>query len=1222
MRTLILVMSTLATIGVLFAVYQFFTAAPPVEARQQPAVAQTLDQAAELPTASASGEPNFRFGAPMTLQPGRRVVVRDYDPQTGQGRFVLEVASWAPVPDSTEEWDLESPRIALRTPNGQAIDVTAEHGRIELRRGDRERLAPRRGRLWGNIKINLDRLSETERQALPVEQREAPPGEERLVHIEAEDVDFDLEYARVASVGPIRVRSAEATVAVTGLSLRYNDQDSTIEHMEIPKGGTIELTGRGNMFRVAVPGTSSALDRNDEIASKAVVREAAPAPAPDRPSSPPDDIPIFEPDEPKTPKPHPVVTYRASFHDRVQVEQRDGRAQLTGRLTADLLELLFDFGQTQREAVSRGQPSSPTVEAAAAPAVAQSKTSPVEDSGEKTLVTWTGPLKLDFVPEAQDPDPASKGRRAHAIATGEIVRVWDLQGEALCGRLEYHDETKFVALAPHTADGMISIRSSENGEMEGRTARFEGQARTGTIVGPGRLLDTRGRIAFAEQRPSDSAATPTSAGTEIRFADRLDIELASVTRPKKDAATGAVREATDDYLKKAVFIGAVQVMQKDDTLSAQRIEAEFAAPQEGQSPGDTIERLYAKGNVQLTHGEDRIQSDELEVEMGADASGRFAPRRAVARGNAVAQQGQRRISAANQMTVDLVRIERPTEPLPTMEQAREMARQRGVDPDSVDWEKLRARQEQRRPYDLGLARLQAVGEIMVTDPGQSLEVIGDRIDCRFADGRTLQSAFIVGPESGHATVKMEDVAIMGRTIDLDTTRPYAHVPGAGWLTFVTQQDLDGKQLDKPTPVVVSWSRDMAYRGSGTPDTASRTATATFLGDVHAVSENSTFDAAEMSIDFVDAAKPATVTERAQRGRASTAASPLGGTDATGWAALTPLVARLTTRQHDVQRADAPRRERTSPVERFAHAAADGGVALALHLHPAAGAAGMVLTPLISNLTAPSRPAQRSNRLQIEDVASKEPVYVLASDNVVAVTMNLNTQTGNIDTRGRIAGNRLAIDLRSKVMKIEGAGNLLIEDYQLSQPDKSAGDQTRTPFGGVGAEGPSQTYVAWSGSMSYDYANYGASFERDVTLIHRSGSKIVLGEKIFAVDKATAASFTKGRDALMNADQMIVAFTRPAERGRTQGIGRMSGADFRQFQAEGEVYFTDSGVTVTANRVSYHRQQNTLWIYGKENQDAEIIDQRRGYQILNSREIRWNRTTGRIDIEGPSRFIGN
>ncbi|HEY3245822.1 MAG TPA: hypothetical protein VGM03_20950 [Phycisphaerae bacterium] len=1206
-------MSTLATIGVLFAAYQFITAPPPGQAAPQ--VAQQMEQAVDLPTANTSDQP-IRIGSAINLQPGRRVVVRDYDAQTGQGRFVLEVAAWAPVPNTTDEWELDAPRIGLRSHNGQAIDVTAEHGRLELRRGDHERLVPRRGRLWGDIKITIDRLSAAERQNLSPEQRDAPPGEERLVHVEAEDVDFDLEYARVTSAGRIRVRSAEAAIAFTGLALRYNDFDNTIENLEIPTGGTIELMGRGNVFRLAVPGTSTAVEKETPLASAAPVepprsaRRAKPAVAPDG-------LPLFEPDEPKTAKPRPIVTYRAIFHDSVDIEQRDN-IQATGRLRTDLLELLFDFGQPQREAVSRGQSpaqSADSSESASATASASERSAtaskissrPGDASGERMIVTWTGPLKVDLVPESQDPDLTSKGHRMHATATGDAVQIWSPKGEAICGKLDFYQETQFVELLPRAAapDQTVVIRSADNGQIEGRAARFNSTAHTGTITGPGRLLDVRGGAGLAP-----AAAAQDAPAAEIQFGERLDIQLATAELTKTDSDTGAVTVEKHEYLQKATLVGGVRIAQAEGVLSAGQVDAEFTPSQPGQPPGQTIQHLYAKQDVHLTRGADRISSDELEIETGPDAAGQLVPRRAIARGNPVAEQGQRRISAAREMTVDLIRIERPPEALPTLEQAREIARQRGLDPDQIDWEAQRARFEKRNQrYDLGLARLQASGEIMVTDPAQPLEVIGESIDCRFADGRKLETAYVVGPASGPATVKIENAAIMGRTIELDATRPYAHVPGAGRLSFITQQDLDGKQLDKATPVVVTWSHDMTFRGNG-----SGSSTATFLGDVHAVSEDSTFDAPEMSIDFVDAPRSETLA-------ANDAAAAGGAAGPAGWAFLAPLTARFTLTPRAPAHAARRERSHSRGADRALEMATAVGATWCINAYPTATTAGLLLAPLISNSLAGQPGQPRSDPLRIDGFAARQPVYILASGGVVALTSNPNPRTGNLDSRGRITGQRLAIDMRSKVMKIEGAGNLFIEDYQLPQPDKSAGEKTRTPFGGAGSDGPSQTYVAWAGSMSYDYANYGASFEREVTLIHRSGSKIVYGDQIFAVDKVAAAAFAKGRDAQLNADQLLVAFTRPEDRARAPGVGRMSGAEFRQFQAEGNVYFEDSGVSATATRMSYHRQQNTLWIYGKQGLDAEIIDQRRGYWSLKSPEIRWDRTTGRIE-SANARLIGN
>ena len=122
------------------------------------------------------------------------------------------------------------------------------------------------------------------------------------------------------------------------------------------------------------------------------------------------------------------------------------------------------------------------------------------------------------------------------------------------------------------------------------------------------------------------------------------------------------------------------------------------------------------------------------------------------------------------------------------------------------------------------------------------------LDCTFDDQRHLTRASIVGDEQEPAHAETGDFYIRGPRVLMDVRTQSAQVPGAGMLRFYTSQDLDGRPVDKPIPVVVTWANRMALDGQSN--------IGLFSGSVKAHSDNSSLDCRELTLRFQNLPKPA------------------------------------------------------------------------------------------------------------------------------------------------------------------------------------------------------------------------------------------------------------------------------------------------------------------------------------------------------------------------------
>ncbi|MCP4246164.1 MAG: hypothetical protein GY778_03865, partial [bacterium] len=279
----------------------------------------------------------------------------------------------------------------------------------------------------------------------------------------------------------------------------------------------------------------------------------------------------------------------------------------------------------------------------------------------------------------------------------------------------------------------------------------------------------------------------------------------------------------------------------------------------------------------------------------------------------------------------------------------------------------------------------------------------------------------------------------------------------------------------------------------------------------------------------------------------------------------------------------------------------------------------IFNPLVKRLAGSD--GDRSDRSLGRDF-NKEPVLILATGGAVALTTKADAVTGSVLSRGRIAGPKILVDLRSEVMSIEDAGNLLIEDYERSASAGQDESKPRTPFGGLGVGSPSQTFITWSGQMTYYFGNQAAVFERGVEMRHRSGS-MILGQGMTG-DSAEASGDTEdtGRDAYLSCEELVVQFNEPDAAGQPSGggAGRMSGFELSRFEATNRVHFQDGGIVVGAHRISFDADRNELAIRGRRNAPAEIYDQRGQFRAMKGPAFFWNRATNQIDAPN-STMIG-
>ena len=793
-KKLLLAAASLGLILVVFAIYSRKFA--PTQTVRMPARGTTQQAGSQKETTPVTIK-GLGLSRETEIGAGEKPLVQVFD-EYGRIKYQFRSLRWEPVAE--DEMHLVKAEIWIFRPSGQFVHISADEGQVVMQQVGNKDVVPKHGWLRDNVRIYIDRTTRKWREENP-DRAKPEQHPDSVIHIWLDEVRFDMDLAQLMADGPLEVQSRYAEIRGRGLALHWNQVDDRIELLEIAEGDRMKLR-RSGLVSFAMPGSEEELSSAEQARSSAtgppgvatnqplvpVVGEEV---ATSRPTNQPASQPTRRRSRPESPK--QPDTYRAVFEGNVVVVQRN-QQEVTGQLHADRLELLFDLGQKEQLAVG-GEPTS------------QPSSDTEQEPESYVELTWTG--RMTMRPEAarqSSSQPAAKDR-FHVVAVGNPVRLSDRQGKATCQKLVYHNETEQVWLLGRD-DELVELSTGRDGRrMSGREVFFDRKEGVARIDGAGQMTDPRQSVAQVDLFGGRGGGRrgPGKDKTNIRWTKGVELELdrAVVQRTAPDGTTSTkVRQ----YIRQATFRGDVQMNQADQQVAAEQIVVFFDPPAEGGQIAEAANRFVADGRVVVGSNEDRISCDKLTVEMTTDQEGKNVPRLAHAIGQVVARQNER-VIRADKLIARIGPVDKP---------------------DSKD----------RR---LGITNLQAYRQVSVHDPQQKLEVTADELHCSFIAGRQIDEALVIGePE---AMVGLDDYLVHAARIELELPKQRAEVNCPGRLQFMTRQDLDGRPLDEPVPVAISWSDRMTLRGADN--------VCWFRGQVRSVSRTNVLTCEKLRVDFQD-----------------------------------------------------------------------------------------------------------------------------------------------------------------------------------------------------------------------------------------------------------------------------------------------------------------------------------------------------------------------------------
>ena len=330
-KNIVKYMATLAVIALAYTIYQLSDDTGDRAAKRAPDPPAPVVQRSRRPTTQPSpnttvADKGFSFRG-THIPPGKAPTIRIYDSK-GREKIQYRSVDWEPVGDN--EFHVNELEMRMLLPGGQLVHVWADEGQVLTQRTEGGNMDPKSGWLKGNVRIFIDRTTPEWRKEHP-DQAEPDQHPDQVVKIWLEEVEFDLDLARIESKGPILLQSGFGEIEGTGLELVWNEVTRQITTLKIAKGKRAVIRGEQlGSFQIA----SDVVIEDEPEPAVPSATAGVPTPVEEPPvdlarATPADDeakkltFPDVEGKEERLPE-NRVDTYQIEFHDDVIVMQKEG----------------------------------------------------------------------------------------------------------------------------------------------------------------------------------------------------------------------------------------------------------------------------------------------------------------------------------------------------------------------------------------------------------------------------------------------------------------------------------------------------------------------------------------------------------------------------------------------------------------------------------------------------------------------------------------------------------------------------------------------------------------------------------------------------------------------------------------------------------------------------------------------------------------------------------
>jgi hypothetical protein len=819
--------------------------------------------------------------------------------------------------------------------------------------------------------------------------------------------------------------------------------------------------------------------------------------------------------------------YRAVFEGPVNVQQYREDKVVARLDRVKVLELLFDMMQKERQGDE--EPAGPLPAMGPAPQTADA------DTGERTVLTWAGSLEITPVEPRTPLEQAVRTTRIRAVGDNVTLEDVEAGNTITCQQLDYDIVQRSGRIAA-TAPAMARLVDSRGGYLAGQDIRFDQTERTLTIDGPGEAAEPESVGGMA------ALATPGSEeASKIRWTESLLVQFQPAEIPMPLSVIPLNMPTRSAVMERLNRQSIFQMR-----APARRIASLAGNPLQGLAARSAV----IAGEAQVQRGSETLRAGRLAIDFFAATKGKtFGAIQAAVGEDKVELVSKDQVIEADSLDVRFVPAEGGRSvPNHAIAQGHAVARQ---DTAKIAADFLDATLAQVPVAGEGEAEgrtrpavvmVTATGNVHIQDPQQEMDLRGDALTAEIPDGRQVKNLTVKGTADAPAQVTMRDYALVGPTIQADLQAQDVVLPSAGRLELLVRQGPEGTRLDKPRPLVITWADRMQMWGGRNE--------AVFEGNVQA-----------------------TMDSRKESGQAILAGQEKSDEDTAVTADQMTVYFRTAAAANDSQPATEP-----SPALQV--------------LEKAREQIAQVMPAAAEWLPGP-RQRSRTPRLGNDAAMQREPIRVIAKGHAKAISSRYDADRTILTSRLFIEGPTFEADLARQELRVPGAGKLLLENYALVKTAArlvAAGVNLATqPIEKAPEDSLSQTVFAWTNGMTFMLEDQMSIFDGGVNMVHRSGSKVVLGMQLSQALKANASLLQgmPGSIATLSSDNLVVQFSETDDQKARQEATRdqwLRRAELENMVATGNVYMhqelSNGGSRfLTAGRVQYSGQRETFVIQG-------------------------------------------
>jgi len=436
---------------------------------------------------------------------------------------------------------------------------------------------------------------------------------------------FNRDFGEVLSTGPVRVVGSGVTFEGHGLNLRYDAHRNRLDTLRITEGRSLRFD----------PAEAEKLTADEPATALADASSMPPAPggepggATDTTTpAPADDDNPFDFGPPAGTYQYYVATFQQDVRVRVEGETPGGRDR--ANMAGDRLEARFSLGNekafvAEPDSAFGSDGSTPHGEPAATAAITTTATttagsdrpSQATDRGGAVTITWSGPMEVS--PLETKPRLLLSKDDVQLQLYGRPATIFTDRDEAvLAAEVAYVAELAVMAAAASDTTPML-VTSPGLGTMTARSLSIDQTQRTGTIIGPGRLVAFDDDATLSPLARMTAGLFAADAQVAVEWGGRLQLWFADPPAdqpadPADAAAPGPGQAPPLGDLMHARFLGGVRAGREDFALTAPRLDLAFA--DHPLKPGKTYPTvLTARGGVEAVQPGLRVRAGRLDAEL-------------------------------------------------------------------------------------------------------------------------------------------------------------------------------------------------------------------------------------------------------------------------------------------------------------------------------------------------------------------------------------------------------------------------------------------------------------------------------------------------------------------------------------------------------------------------------------------------------------------------------